>query len=80
VQPGKGPRRKAARHVKHSEHQYDTRDLRTVRQQAQDLTAETEAMLARQAWLDRPEAHMLGILLLGCPNVDIITLEDKPGA
>lgn len=49
---------------------------RTRRQRERDLSAQTEAFLAREAHLARPEASMLPVLLLGCPGVDVITLTD----
>lgn len=40
-----------------------------------ELVEEAEAILARQAWITRPEANMLGVLLIGMNGVEVITLE-----
>jgi hypothetical protein len=55
---------------RHTEHQLPNPRKMT----AKELIAEAEEILARQAHLDRPEANMLGVLLIGCENVEVITL------
>lgn len=42
---------------------------------ARELVEEAESILARQAWITRPEANMLGVLLIGMNGVEVITLQ-----
>lgn len=68
--------RKATR--REARHEAEYRHRPTRRQLEQQLAAETEAMLARQAHID--EAWTLPVLLLGMPGVTITTLGDTAPA
>lgn len=72
MQPHSRVRRKNGRNTaqRHTEHQLPDPRKMTPR----ELIAEAEEILARQAWINRPEAQMLSVLLIGCDNVEVITL------
>lgn len=73
MQPQSRVRRKNGRKSahRHTEHQLPRR------MSARELIEEAEAILARQAWITRPEANMLGVLLIGMEGVEVITLSDN---
>lgn len=74
MQPHSRVRRKNGRNTaqRHSEHQLTDPRKMTPR----ELIEEAEEILARQAWITRPEAQMLGVLLIGVNGVEVITLAD----